>query len=577
MAMKKHGEVKWLATQVRSSLLLHVGSLFCIFAASLLVLLDPLIVKWIIDDLLTQRKTKWLLIAAGAFLLAYAGRFFFDGMGTLLSFQATQRTVFKMRLSLLRRLQQLPAEYHENKPVGDNLHRLQQEVDQVGQLGGEAIPALLRLLTLTPLTLMTMFALNSRLTCIVLPFIPAFVLVRQYFRQRLRRCAGEAQEQSGKVSSFLQEHLSAIVQIQLLSRELSEARRFVRLSGNAIRSHIKRKKMELAFLWSSAFIVFTGVAGILGYGGYQVVIGDLSVGGLVAFYSYTLNLFGPFYGIVDVYSKLCRAGASLRRILEIMEVETTLKDRSGARTLARSTPAEIKLKDVSFQYKSGSPALKQVNLLVGPGEKVALVGGSGSGKSTIAKLVSRLYDVGSGAVLVDGEDIRNIRLKSLRSIVGMAPQEPLLFDATLRENLLHGNPGASEKEMEEALEIAQIRFLLRRLPGGWDEPLGPRGGKLSGGERQRVALARTLLQNPRILVLDEPTSALDEATENRLLSELDGYVRGRTLIIITHRPIAMLWADRIVRLDQGEIVENGYPGQASAQNRLLFNAPSGIY
>lgn len=552
---KKEDETRWLVKQVRPFWRLHLRSLACLTIASLLALIDPLMLKWLIDDFIPQRNLKWLPLVVAAFFLTYAGRFLFDGLGTMLSFQAIQRMVFKMRLSLLRHLQALSAEYHDTTPVGDTLHRLGQDVDQVGQVTAEAIPALLRIMLLTTLTLTTMLVLNARLTMLILPLVLVVVLVRKCFHVRLKRCSDKAQEESGRVSAFLQEHLSAIVQVQLLTRETAEARRFARFSRNAMDAQIKRKRAELAFYISSALIIFAGIAVIIGDGGYEVITGSLTVGALVAFYGYTLQLFGPINSVVDVYSKLHRARASLRRILEIEMTEATITDHSEAVLLRQQSAAAVEFRNVSFRYRSDSPVLYGMNFRVSPGEKVAIVGKSGIGKTTVAKLLGRLYEVKDGSVLVDGYDVRNIKLRSLRSIVSIVPQDAVLFDGTLLENLRYGNPRATKSEVREAVETAQLDGLVRRLPRGWDARLGPCGRKLSGGERQRVALARALLQNPRILILDEPTSALDEGTEDSLLEHLSRQTVEKTLIIVTHRVSAMLWADRIVVLDRGRIVE----------------------
>jgi ATP-binding cassette subfamily B protein len=241
--------------------------------------------------------------------------------------------------------------------------------------------------------------------------------------------------------------------------------------------------------------------------------------------------------------------------MEITDADAILRDRPGARALEPGHSGTIELKGVSFNYHSERPVLDTINLRVNPGERVALVGTSGNGKSTIARLLSRLYDARAGAVLVGGLDVRDIKLKSLRSTVIFVPQDPILFDLTLRENLLYGNPAATAAELAEITRLAQLENVIERLPNGWNEPLGPRGNRLSGGERQRVALARALLQRPRILILDECTSALDALTEKRLLAELDRYLKDVTTIIISHRPIPAQWADRVVQMDYGTIMD----------------------
>ena len=555
MSTNRYSEFRWLATQVRPFIRLHIGSYLCIVAASILVLLDPLIVRLLIDDVIPNRRVSWLPLVAVAFLLTYMGRLGFDSLSGLLNFRAVQKMTFRSRLNLLRHLQRLSAEYHDNRPIGDTLHRLQIDVDQVGTLSGEVIPSVLRTITVFTVVMTAMLILNYRLTVVVLPLIPIFIVVRRRFHHRLRQASDSVQAQSAKVITFLEEHLSTILQVQLLSCEQREARRFAGISGDAVRAQVKRRSAELFFSSFLYLIVVLGMATVLCYGGYQVMTGTLTAGGLVAFYGYTLQLFMPLYGVVDIYSRLQRAAASVRRLMEITEAELILRDRPNALALAPDGPAGIELREVSFNYHAERQVLKCINLRIGPGERVALAGTSGNGKSTIARLIARLYDTRGGTVLVDGMDVRGIKLKTLRSSVIFVPQDPVLFDVTLRENLLYGNPRATGEELIQVTKLAQLEPLINRLPNGWDEPLGPRGNRLSGGERQRVALARALLQRPKILILDECTSALDELTEKRLLKELDSYLQNVTTVIISHRPFPTNWADRVVHMDYGHINE----------------------
>ncbi|HEX6648595.1 MAG TPA: ABC transporter ATP-binding protein [Pyrinomonadaceae bacterium] len=551
--MKQSRELSWLLAQVKPFLRLHLGSYVCILFTSVLVLIDPLIVRLLIDQVIPQRRISWLPLIAVAFFMTYMGRLGIESVSSMLNFRAVQKMTFRMRLQLLRRLQRLSAEYHDNRPVGDTLHRVQVDVEQVATVSSEVIPSALRTVTVFTLVTITMIVINYRLTAIVLPLIPVFLVVRRRFHDRLRHASDSVQEQSGKVIGFLEEHLSSIVQVQLLSCEQREARRFARLSSHAVRAQVKRRMTELFFSSVLYLIIVLGMASVLCYGGYQVIMGTLTAGGLVAFYGYILQLFIPLYGVVDIYSKLQRVRASVSRLMEITDADAVMRDRPGATALSCDNSAGIEFKEVSFNYLSDRPVLNAINLRVNSGERVALVGTSGNGKSTVARLVARLYDARAGTVLIEGIDVRDIALRSLRSSVIFVPQDPVLFDVTLRENLLYGNPDASREELEKVTKLAQLERVIRRLPNGLEESLGPRGNRLSGGERQRVALARALLQHPKVLILDECTSALDAVTERNLLNDLEDHLRGVTTIIISHRPYPTSWADREVRLNYGQI------------------------
>ena len=550
MQAKRPGEFGWLLSQVKPFFRLHLGSYMCILGASILVLFDPLIIRFLIDEVIPKRRVSWLPLVAVAFFFTYVGRLACDSFAGILNFRAVQKMTYRSRLTLLRHLQRLSAEYHDNTPPGDTLHRLQMDVDQVGTLTGEVIPVLLRTATVFILVMSTMLVLNYRLTIIILPLLPVFIMVRRRFQARLRHASDSVQEQSGKLIGFLEEHLGAIVQVQLLSCEQREARRFARISSGVVRAQMKRRGTELFFSSVLYLIIIAGMAGVLSYGGYQVMSGTLTAGGLVAFYGYTLQLFIPLYGVVDIYAKVQRVAASARRLLEITEAQSILRD--GSTPLNPGTSAAVELKDVWFSYHSDRSVLNAVSLRVDRGERVAITGTSGNGKSTIAKLVARMYDPRAGTVLLDGRDVRDIKLKSLRSAVIFVPQDPVLFDVTLRENLLYGNSHATDMELDRVTQLAQLDVVVKRLPKGLDESVGPRGNRLSGGERQRVALARALLQNPKVLILDECTSALDEVTEKRLLSALDQHLGGVTTIIISHRPFPTSWANRVVHVNYGQ-------------------------
>jgi ABC-type bacteriocin/lantibiotic exporter with double-glycine peptidase domain len=565
--------------QLRPLLLAHVFSLCLIVVSSLMFLLDPLLIKWLIDRVLPKKDFQLLFLASAGFLGIYISRLAVSGFAGLKSFSTVQKLSFRIRLGIFEQLNRLSADYHETTPIGETLYRLEQDVDQVAELGSGLVPYALQTVFNAIFVVVTMFVLDVRLTCMVLPLVPLFFVFRRSFEKRLRGASESVQRESSKESSFLQEHLASIIQIQLLHQEKRQTQTFLERSTARIKSLNHRNLVEILFRTSYMAIIALGTTAILAYGSYQVFIGVLTVGGLVASYSYMGRLFDPLSAAVDIYSRLKRIGASIERILEIIERAPSVEERPGAVHFPSPVRGYVEMEEVSFSYRNGQPVLNNVNLKLQAGEKVALVGISGSGKSTIAKLIARLYDTNRGAVYVDGFDVRNVRLDSLRTKVCYLMQEAVLFDRTLKENLLLGKPSATNEELHQAIEIADLGELIRRLPNGWDTALGPRGNALSGGERQRVALARMVLQHPSLLLLDESTSALDAPSERRVFMNLSRHFPNQTIVFISHRISALKWVDRIVALNQGVVEEQGTHEQLLRRGGLytyLHNTPSGI-
>ncbi len=423
----------------------------------------------------------------------------------------------------------------------------------------------------------TMFVLDFRLTCMVLPLMPVFFVFRRYFEARLRAASDDAQQQSSLESSFLQEHLASIVQIQLLHQEQDQTKAFMERGSAKLRAINHRSLIEISFGTSYMAVIALSTIAILGFGGYQVFARALTIGGLVAFYSYMARLFDPLHAAVEIYSRLNRLSTSVRRILEVIEMTPSVTERRAALRLPSPTRGHVEMRGVSFSYSDRRSVLQGFNLKLEAGIKVGLVGVSGSGKSTAAKLMARLYDVDSGAVYIDGIDVRDLRLGCLRTKVCYVIQDAVLFDRTLKENVLLGNPSATMKDLSRAIEIADLEELLQRLPKVWDSPLGPRGSALSGGERQRVALARAVLQNPSLLLLDESTSALDVPSERRVLTNLAQHFRHQTIVFISHRISSLNWVDRIVVVNRGAIEEQGTHPQLIRNGGLyahLNNTPA---
>ncbi len=549
-------DLKWLVQRFRPYSRLYLVGLMCGLAYSLLTMLDPLIIRFLIDDVVANGKSQLIVFVTLAFILNQGGRILFERLGNLLSMRIHEKMLFRTRLSMLRRLQSLSGRYHEQQKVGDILYRFQGDVELIAQIGASVVPAIFRVLTVTAFTLSAMFMIHAKLTLVMAVSIPSFVFFHKKFQRFLRESAEAARQKTGDMSAFLQDQLSAIQQIKLLSRELSEARKFAGLAAANARAQIKRHRTQLLFLSFSPMLAFAGITVTLGLGSYFTITGAMTVGGLVAFYGYSVQLYGPLYSVVDLYSQFQRLGASIQRVVEIEEAPITIADREDAVSLPSEASGTVLLDNVRFGYRPDCEILAGVSLALAPGTKTVLMGRSGSGKSTLAQLIARLIDVQEGAVRIDSLDVREVKLASLRRAVAVVPQDPILFDCTLRENLLMGNPKATRAQLEEAVEAAQLSSVIARLPNGWDEPVGARGGKLSGGEKQRVALARALLQDAKVLILDEVTSALDAKTESALLKSLDRFAHDRTILIISHRPSTIAWAERTLVLSEGKFFEN---------------------
>jgi ATP-binding cassette subfamily B protein len=403
--------------------------------------------------------------------------------------------------------------------------------------------------------------LNWRLTLVVLPLVPAFYFIQQGFARKLKGAADSVQNQLGRINAFLQEHLAGMLQLQLLNRTGTQGRRFARLIAEGAKVQIQQRVTEIGFGGACISVIVLGMSLILGVGGYEVTRGSLTVGGLVAFYGFVVRLFEPVSIATDLQARFQRFSASIRRILEIMDREQPSRLNQPSVLLASHIGPELEFRSVWFSYKKDRSVLRNMNFRVEAGETVALVGLNGSGKSTVGLLATRLYEPEAGCILVGGQDIRDVSRWSLRASITLVPQDPILFDNTVRENLLYGNPAATGKDLETVAGFTQLDEVLRRLPRGLDEPLGPLGGRLSGGEKKRLALARSLLQQPRILIVDEITSALDAPTAVGLLHGLELFRQARTLVVISHRPATILWADRILVVDEGRVVDSGQHAQ----------------
>lgn len=574
-ANAKH-EAQWFLALLRPSLRRHVISISLAVLGSSMFLLDPLLIKWLIDRVLPRKDLRLLLTAGAGLFGIYAGRVALTTLGRLISFRAVQDLAVQMRLNVLDQLNQLSADYHDTAAPGDTLYTLEQDVDQVSEIGSGLVPSVLQAVFNAFFVTITVCVLNWRLALVLVPLVPLFFLFKKYFGSRLRFASDSAQQSASQETNFLQEHLSSVIQVQLLRQENAQVQRFLRRAIAKRDAVNHRTAIEMLFASCYMGLIAVGTVGIICYGGYQVFIGSLTIGGLVAFYSYLGRLFDPVNAAVDIYSRLNRLRSSIRRVLEIVERHVAVTNEPGCVPIPPSIRSNIEILDVCFSYSADcSYALKNINLRIRAGEKIAFVGASGSGKSTITKLIARLYDVSQGKICIDGMDVRTVDVASLRTRICYLMQETVLFSRSLKENLMLANPEATDEELIRAIQMAELGGLVQRLPKGWNAPLGPRGNALSGGERQRIALARASLQAPSLLILDECTSALDAPTEQRIFAKLRRYFKHQTMVLISHRVSSLSWVDRIIVIDHGRIVEEGtheYLLQQDGIYRNLYNS-----
>jgi ABC-type multidrug transport system fused ATPase/permease subunit len=598
-------EWRWLWRQILPYLHYEIGSLVFVLLASAASMTSPLLMKWLIDEVLPRRSWRDLIIVAGLYFGLNIGATALRAAGNLIGARGVMQCAFQLRRRLLARLIALPAAFYSAHPVGDLVQRAESDVSLVADLGSDLLPSVVNMVVQTVMTLGIMIVLDWRLTIIALPLAPVFEWLRHRYRTILRKNSEAVREASGVQSNLLNELLTGITQIQLLGAERRVARRYTRLNLRSQRARWEQRWNEVLFTFTAMSLIALGSALILGYGGARVMRGELTAGSLVAFYSYIGGIFSPLSMATELYARLNRVRASVRRLLDIEQAPNEIRDRDDAVALTER-PQLLVCTGVTFRYrgdtdadadantdadtdsdsdaraeaKAGAdgdgadvnadgdidtraPTLAPALALSGAdfdaraGERVAIVGASGCGKSSLLKLLPRLYDAESGRIEIDGCDVRTLQLRSLRQAISFVPQEPILFQGTLRDNLRHGCPTATPQDIDRAMRIACLTDVVARLPDGLNTELGPMGAGLSGGEKQRVAIARAILQDRPILILDEATSALDARTEHRLLARLKSWCTHRIVIVVSHRMSASRWADRVVVFDGGKVIEDG--------------------
>jgi subfamily B ATP-binding cassette protein MsbA len=522
-----------------------------------LSLISPLLVKFLIDNVLIDKNYELLNWLAVVFVISYLlGAVLQAATSYSYNFLA-QRLLLDIRQMLYEHIEHLSPSFFSKHKTGDIIQRLYSDTTQIQSLiSTRLINILMNVISAVGIILILLL-LDATLTLFTLLVFPLFALTSIYFGKKIRVRERRVREKSGEMLSFFQETIGLMPVVQSFVREKTEAIRHLKKSRELIGLSLAGTLLFSASGAITGLLVTLATTFVYWYGGRSVFAGSLTLGGLIAYSTYVGKLFGPISALVGQNQGIQAALVSIDRVFEFLDVKPEVKSAKDAVELKR-VRGQIIFDEVNFSYDGRSPILKDINLRIEPGESVALVGGSGSGKSTIASLLLRFYDPKKGSVRIDGRDLRNINLASLRSHTGVVSQDVTLFNTTILENIRYGRHGASDDEVIAAAYLANIgQFIEEFLPDKFDTVVGERGARLSGGQKQRINVARVILKNPAILILDEATSALDSESERSVQAVLDYLMQGRTTLIIAHRFSTIKNVDRIVVLDSGQIVEVG--------------------
>ena len=534
---------------------LAAGTLACAILGTLMVIVFPGVTKWIIDDVVYANRPDKLvpliLLAAVAFLVQYL----FNSLRIILNNTFEQKVIFDLRSDLYSHIQLLPLRWFDNRATGDLMTRVIEDVNSVEcvLIDGieQGVVAVLQII----IVVAVMFYLNPILALLALVPLPLLIAgalgytLTAHRRYRLQRRA------ASNINALLHDNLAGVRQIKSFAREREEHARFNRASDQL--RHATLVVMRVWAIYSPSMSMFEafGAVLVLGFGSHAVLTGAMQIGDLVAFLMLTAFLYDPISRLHQL-NQLMQAGrAAGERVFEILDerVEPGWIDRKMSARIA----GDIRYENVSFSYTEGLPALDRVSFHAAPGATVALVGATGAGKSTLVNLLVRFYEFIGGEIYIDGRPIREYALRSLREAIGVVTQESFLFNGSIRENLLMGKPDATDVELWRAVDAANAREFIERLPTGLESVVGERGVKLSVGEKQRLSIARALLKDPPILILDEATASVDTATERLIQEALERLMFHRTSIVIAHRLSTIVHADQILVLDHGRIIERG--------------------
>jgi ATP-binding cassette, subfamily B, bacterial len=483
-------------------------------------------------------------------------RGFFQSVQDIYMAKAALRVAFNLRKYIYTHLQKLNLSYFETAKTGDLSYRMTEDVDRVGEvvhkLFHDFIPCILQLVAIP----IYMIWLNWQLTLAIIIVAPLMGVLIGWFGERLRIYSLKIQSHVSDLSAILTEVFSGIRIIQAFAAEKYEVARFSREADRTMKAKYSAERLKAIQIPIIGFLEAVSILILLFVGGWQIATGNLTVDKFVAFLTAGALLIDPIGHVTNNYNEFKQGEASVDRVFELLAIQPTVEEKKNAIALP-DVSGKVEYRHISFAYKKGEPVINDISLLALPGEAIALVGASGAGKTTFVNLLPRFYDAEAGEILIDGVDIRDVTLDSLRRQIAIVPQETIMFSGTIAQNIAFGQDAFEMKAVQEAAKIANAHQFITQLPESYDTWVGERGVNLSGGQRQRIAIARAVLRNPRILILDEATSALDSESEALVQEALERLMAHRTVFIIAHRLSTVRRCDRILVLESGQIVESG--------------------
>jgi ATP-binding cassette subfamily B protein len=509
-----------------------------------------------LGDLFSLPPVSLLLVACAAIVVVNLGASALTLLHNYTTIRVGQNMVNDLRSDLYAHLQRLSLAYHSRQRVGDLMYRITADSFAVQTMIMNGVLPILSAMILLAGMLIVLFPMDSTLTLLALTVVPILFILISAFNRRIVEVATEVRDADARVYSLVQWGIAAIKVVQAFTKEEEEHRRFMGASRESLRATLRLYNWQTLYSGAVSVVIAGGTAIVVYAGARAVMSGTLSLGQLIIFVSYLAQLYTPINQITQSWGLIAGARVGATRVFEVLETEADLK--SGPRQFPPSgARGDIAWRDISFRYRPEIPVLKDIGLEVQAGSKIAIVGPTGAGKSTLLGLLPRFFDPTTGSVQIDGLDVREYQLASLRRQISMVLQPPLIFPLSVADNIAYGRPGANQAEIENAARQARIHDMIVRLPEGYQTQLGEAGVVLSEGEKQRITIARALLRNAPILILDEPTSALDVETEALVMAAIERLMEGRTTFIIAHRLSTVRRCDRILVLRDGIIAEQG--------------------